>query len=354
MSHPFLTPRLRRIQRALIPALGSSVSLVLCPSRALWRFVGGIRRGEAVLRTLGLGFLVALVFVAGCTTPQRISGNEAKAIPDGPTRLPQRVVSLAPSITEMVFALGAGPRLVGCTVNCDYPEQVKNLPRVGGMVFDFEKILALHPDLVVVEGFSSPQALERLHQLGLKTLVLHSDTLEGYTAALRQLGTSLGCEPAAARLLVSLQAFRTRASSSSRLGRKPRVFVEIGSHPLWSAAQGSLVDELVGLAGADNVCHDLRPSYPKVGPEQLVTWDPDVVVLTTSGVDAFCSTPAFAGLRAVRARRVYRIEAALLVRGGPRLIEGVAQLVACFNACASDLRQPEVNSSNARTRAGVP
>lgn len=239
-----------------------------------------------------------------------------------PLRSPaRRIVSLAPNTTEILFALGAGAQVVACTNACTWPLEVKGLPRVGDVHIDLERVVAVAPDLVVAEWVTPPELVARLRALNLRVVQTDSSTLQGYLATLRVLGGATGHGGEAARLRASLE---TRlAQMRERLRHLPprqraRVFVEIWSRPLQTAAAGTFIDEMVTLAGGVNVFSE-QEQYPQVSPEALVIRDPDVVLLTSVTLQEFASRPAFQSLRALRAGRVFTIDPDTLTRPGPRL-----------------------------------
>lgn len=261
---------------------------------------------------------LVLLLAAGCartTAPPPVSGPAA------------RIVSLAPSVTEVLFALGAGPRVVACTSTCDYPPQVRTLPRIGSLTLDYDRIVALRPDLVVAEAITPADAVERLQHLGLRVARVQSRTLQAYRETLDTLGRLTGTQAQAGRLARELDD--AVAAARARPTSPPRVFVEVGDRPLFTVAQGSFIDEMVRLVGGANIFGDLAAEYPKVDPEAVVARDPQVVILTASDVAAFESRPAFATISAVRTHHVFRIDPDLLVRPSPRLRQGLAILARC-------------------------
>lgn len=266
--------------------------------------------------------MATVLLAAGCTSAPRGAGR-------APTVAPvRRIVSLAPSATEVLFALGAGPQVVACTQSCTYPPEARLLPRVGDMHIDLERVVAAAPDLVVAEWLTSSDVTRRLSALGLTVFQGESATLAGYLDTLRRLGQATGHADAAARLGEGLQRQVGHLRERLRhrpLNRRPRVFVEIWSRPLQTAATGTFIDELVGLAGGINVFHDLE-QYPQVSAEALVLRDPDVVLLTSTSPDEFAAHPAFRGLRAVTRRRVFAVDPDTVSRPGPRLSQALDRL----------------------------
>ncbi len=255
-----------------------------------------------------LSALVALALLCGCATPPRASSGPA-----------QRIISLVPSLTEVLFSLGAGPRVVGVTANDHYPPEVEALPRVGDMAPDYERILALRPDLVVADPGMQPREITRLRELGLPVLSLPSQSLMGLQNALVELGKATGTEARGQELQSQL------ASLKPPVGPRVRVFVEIWDKPLITTGGGTFVDELINLAGGLNVYAD-HQRYPSISVEDLLLRQPEVIVLTVSQVEEARSRPGWDRLEAVRSGRLYRMESDLLVRPTLRLPQAVEQL----------------------------
>jgi iron complex transport system substrate-binding protein len=242
--------------------------------------------------------------------------------------VPQRIVSLAPSVTEILFALGAGPRVAACTRNCNYPPEVASLPRVGDMAIDYERLLSIKPDLIIAESITREEDIRRLRELGMTVLRVKSDNLDTYRETLRIIGDATATRPAADKAVRELdQALRQMAAriASVPSERRPRVFLEIQDRPIISVGHDAFVSELVTLAGGRNIFADLS-GYPKVDPEWVVQRNPEVVVLTVSQPADFGKRAGFGGLAAVRDSRVYSINPDLVVRPTPRVLQGLRTL----------------------------
>ncbi|HEY3999771.1 MAG TPA: ABC transporter substrate-binding protein [Candidatus Xenobia bacterium] len=236
---------------------------------------------------------------------------------------PVRIVSLTPSVTEMLYALKLQDRIVGVTSNDDYPPEVKLKPKVGDWHPDYERLIELHPDLVVMEGRLAPSTLETLDRLHLPTLALDSSTVEGFHTSVRLVGQATGASVQAQALLRSLDARMAAVDAKEKAlpaSARPRVFIEIGEAPLQTAGKGTFIDELVRRAGGDN-CYGNVSGYPQVDPEQLLARRPAVAILTTSTVAAFKSRP---GCGAVKAYSILPPDS--IVRPGPRMADGLELL----------------------------
>jgi iron complex transport system substrate-binding protein len=243
-----------------------------------------------------------------------------------------RVVSLAPSMCEALFAIGAGDRLVGRSRFCDYPVEAKALPMVGGVEPDLEAILELRPDLVVgISGLSSPRLEDKLAARGIPTWFYGASSLAAIDALIVGLGERTGHGQDAKRLVDTIDS-RERAVARSVAGEpRPRVLlaVQLGP-PVVAAGPKSFADELIHEAGGDNVVTE-GADWQAIGFERLVDLDPDVVLdaaLVGKG-EATGITPqagGWNGIRAVRDGHVVPIRDERVLRAGPRIADGLAVL----------------------------
>ncbi len=247
--------------------------------------------------------------------------------------VPRRVVSLAPSLTDTVVALGLASRLVGVTRYDDAPA-VAGLPRVGGFIDPSpEAVLALKPDLVLwlTDGGAYP-AVRQIAALGIPVRAIPVVSVADTLAAARLVGAALGDAPAGERLAAALQAAVDRARAGTAGLRRVRVLFLVGREPLVAAGPGSYPDELLRIAGGENVVQGTRP-WPVFPLERAVALDPELVV------DAAVNEPA-AGLArldaipAVRRGAVHRAPNDDMLRPGPKLLPALAELVAALHPAA--------------------
>ncbi len=255
-----------------------------------------------------------------------------------PAAPPQRIVSTAPSLTETLFALGLGPRVVGVTEFCRYPAEAARKPKIGTFLEpDFERILEQRPDLVLV--VRNPVRLaERLSQLGLRAVEIPQDTVAEILASIRQIGRLAGAGPRARALTASIERdlddVRRRAE---KLPRKKVLFL-VGRSPgtlqgMVGVGPGTFIDELIRMAGGVNVLAGSPMAYPRVSVEQILAADPDVILdmgdfahhegkpLETPQQFRSVWAP-YRSLRAVRGNQVRQVSAEALIRPGPRVAQG--------------------------------
>ena len=244
-----------------------------------------------------------------------------------------RIVSLAPNLTEMLFELDMQDSLVGVSDRCDYPAQAKDIECVGGFGKpNIERLLALQPDLVVATDFENNDVAELLSKSGIEVLELRIGNFGEMFEAFRELGRATGRPRRAEKLVQGMQdqlkAIAERFKATGPLER-PKVFVEIWYDPVTTAGQASFVDEVITRAGGVNVAGNLQQGYPCVSGEKVIEWNPDVIVLCYMNQGGYSAAQlagriGWADISAVREGRIINnIPPDLILRPGPRLIEGV-------------------------------
>ena len=272
---------------------------------------------------------------AAPTAPAATSPQYPVTIPDDgdtPVTLqaePQRIISLAPSHTEILFALGLGDRVAGVTTFCDYPPEARDKPKVGEFAqVDLEKIVGLNPDLVLASSLQSQSVVPALRERGLAVAVLEATSVESTLEKITTIGRYTGRVRPAEALV---QDIRTRLDAVSaklaRAARKPRVFWELGPD-LYTGGKDSFVDGLITLAGGENVGRAMPGEWPQFNLEALVAADPEVIVLADHGFGESAATvrarPGWSGIAAVREGRIVEVEDVNIIsRPGPRVVEAV-------------------------------
>ena len=253
----------------------------------------------------------------------------------------QRVVSLAPSNTEILFAIGAGSQVVGRDMFSDYPEEAAGLADVGGSMgqYDTEAIVSLEPDLVLAAGITSPETVSALEELGLTVFVLGNPlTLEDMYANLKTVAVLTGHEAEADALVADLQA-RVEAvdAALADVTDRPTVFYELSADPSapWTAGPGSFVDLLIQRAGGENVAAALDAPWGQMSLEDLLVIDPDFILLGDSiwgeSPETVAARPGWEALGAVQSGNVLPFNDNLVSRPGPRLVDGLEALAKIFH-----------------------
>jgi iron complex transport system substrate-binding protein len=275
-----------------------------------------------------LAAAAAAVALACAARPAAASGDYPLRITDATgtaiivPRRPLRVISLAPSVTEILFALGLEREIVGISDADDFPpERVRGRARVGGVVLNLERIVALQPDLIVGMPSLQRDQLLRLRSLRLPVLAVDASSVSETVAQIRLLGRITGRRREA-------ESLASRVESRARPRHPPkalRVYAELWYEPVMAAGAGTLVDDVITRAGGRNVFDDRR-GYVQVPLEAVLVRDPQVVLLLHPGRARVLARP---GWRVGAAWRVFEVPASLVTRPGPRVADGVA-LVARF------------------------
>jgi iron complex transport system substrate-binding protein len=252
------------------------------------------------------------------------------------TSPPQRIISLAPNITETLFALGLGDKVVGVTRYCDFPEEAMKKEKIGGMVDpNLEKIIALKADLII--GFrGNPLAtIERLRNLNLPLFVLDTGTtIESTLSIVKKIGTITHAEKRAELFIHSLRERYEEILTALRgVKEEPKVFLSLYGTGLWTCGKESFLDDLVQKARGMNIARNIPRKWLSYSREQLIHEDPDVIIILAKSKIDFLQTKKWIkgeahleGTRAVGADRIYFLDENLATRQGPRLIQALEKL----------------------------
>jgi len=258
----------------------------------------------------------------------------------------QRIVSLAPHATELLFAAGAGRRVVGVSAFSDYPDAARDLPQVsGGMRLDMERILALKPDLAVGWQTGNTRAdLEKLAALGIPVFFAEPKRLDVVPVTLLHLGHLAGSEREAEVAAAAYRNELARLRVRYRERRPVRVFFEISMQPLMTLNQAHLTSDLLALCGGHNVFAASSLIAPEVSVESVMLQDPDAILFsdelgTAEGVRDWWSERV--ALRAVRAGRVYVVPATLVLRQSPRVLQGAQHVCDALDAARTSLERED-------------
>jgi iron complex transport system substrate-binding protein len=253
-----------------------------------------------------------------------------------PAAAPRRVVALAPNLTEIVFALGAGSALVGVSDYSDYPPEARPIPRVGGLEVSAERVASLRPDLVLAtrEG-KTRGAVSALAAAGVQVHALPTGSLDAVLESIRLCGAALGRRAAAVRLVDSLARRRAAVRKGSAGRPRPKAILLVWPDPPQAAGGGTFLDDVLTDAGAENLLRG-RPGWPVVSAEYLTTAPVEVVVLPASAenrptFERALTSGALSRGSARRARVVWMDEAAL-TRPGPRVFDALEQLAAAIHS----------------------
>jgi iron complex transport system substrate-binding protein len=262
--------------------------------------------------------------------------------------VPERIVSLAPNLPEILFALGAGDRVVAVTSHCNWPPEALAKAKVGTFWQpSLESIVKARPDLVVALALAPQRILtRRLELMGYRCLVLDIETVGQLTGAIEILGAELGCPDRASALNASLAQRLARASQTS--GPRPSVLWVVQRRPLRVAGQRTFINELIELAGGRNAVGPTLYAYPPIGAEQVAACQPEVIIEPVSrpgarGADREGTLEfwrKFPEIPAVTRGRIYAIDEDVVSRLGPRIVDGVEQIARCLQSPAPNPQPP--------------
>ena len=321
-----------------------------------------------VLRLLGIRGIrlsrvcvIALIFAAGCEQAPRPdataksvesqsasqavlaeSNSDEKSYPrqvvDGLQRTvtlaqrPERIVSIAPKNTEELFALGAGDRVVGVTSYCNYPAEALQREQIGGFTsksISLEKLVSLRPDLVVSAGKFHAPIIAELERLHIPVVALDAESFDELYEEIRILGTLIGCEQQASRLIEQMELrVRTVKETSQKIVSSDRlsVFYMTWDDPLMAAGPASYAGQMIEICGGINVISDVSTAYPQISQEVLLDRDPDVIIAATMTdlrwtAESLRAKTGWSGLKAVRTQRLHLLDGDAVSRCGPRLVD---------------------------------
>ena len=233
---------------------------------------------------------------------------------------PKRIISLAPSATEILYAVGAGSKIKADTIFCDFPPAARTLPHVGGPITpNAEKIRQIGPDLIILaeQGLPPARADVLAALWRAPVYVTAAATYADVERDIAALGALVGTREATAATLARMRAAQAAARRAVSGRPRPRVFVVVWDKPLMTAGGGSFIGDLIRQAGGDNVAEGMGQSYPSYSPERLLRDQPDAIL--TGANNKTLDFPGARALRAVRSRRVFYVTGDLTDRPGPRL-----------------------------------
>ena len=251
-------------------------------------------------------------------------------------RIPERIISLAPGNTEIVYALGLQDRLVGVTEFCDYPEVAKDKPKIGGFsTVDIEKVVEIQPDLILAANIHKDEVIPALEGLGLTVITLDPKSIDGVLQAINLVGKFTGRKDEASQLVTELKhriKSVTDRTDTIPESQRPKVFYILWHDPLMTTGSGTRIHELMVKAGGLNIAHDLAGAYPTISLEAVILANPKILIAGGghgAGKDIpyqFALTePRLKDVDARQNNRVYEIDGNLSSRPGPRIVDGLEQ-----------------------------
>lgn len=295
-----------------------------------------------------LGISLLMIAASGCTppaapvaqVPEPVTVDFPLTITDSIgrkitlTHPPRRIVSLAPSNTEILFAIGAGADVIGVTTYDDYPPEVKKRDLVGGFLpksVSLEKIVGLKSDLVLIAAGVQTPLIDSIERLHIPIAVLDAHTLDEVYANMRILGRITGRQANADRCVAEMRArvdkVRVRAASIPP-ERRPTVFYMLWEEPLMTVGPKTFISQMIELAGGRNLFPDLQQEFPRISSEEVLRRNPEVILAADHGEQEkararLLERSSWQTLRAVKHQRIGFIDEAIISRPGPRVVEGL-------------------------------
>jgi iron complex transport system substrate-binding protein len=300
------------------------------------------KRCPAALATALQIFLLAILALSFLTSCSRIqnknaSVDQSRAVTDEAGRrvmLPQkidRIVSLAPNLTEIVYAVGAGDRLVGDTTYCDYPEPAKSVAKVGDtMTPSVERIIALKPQIVLVSTASQLEAFtNQLSAQQITVYVTNPQSLDDVFRSIQTLGDLLNEHDRAASVVSGLRTRAEAVDAATKTAKPVKVFYQVAGEPLYTIGRDAFTTDLIRRAGGASVTAEVPGAFPRFSDEAALAAKPEAIILPTGGAMGEANSAVVAALKnspAVLNGHVYKINGDLLSRPGPRLVDGLEEM----------------------------
>jgi iron complex transport system substrate-binding protein len=254
---------------------------------------------------------------------------------------PQRIVSLAPNLTEILFALGLDDKIVGVTLDSDYPPAAQKKAKVGTFWQpDTEAVIAAKPDLVVTLQIEQQKRVaDSLNRLGYRVLALKIENIEEFFTAIQKIGTATGCKQRADKLIENISGQLNYLKSKYSPTSKPKVLWVIQTEPLRVAGRNTFINEFIELLGGENAIGPTIQRYPPIGTEELLACNVEVIIQSAMGkteisrqqqqAEVFWSK--WASLPAVKDNRIYVVNSDTVLRLGPRLPQGIEIVGRCLH-----------------------
>lgn len=257
---------------------------------------------------------------------------------------PQRIVSLAPGITETLYALGLDDQIAGVTTFCDWPAAARKKPRIGGFSNpSIEKIVSLKPDLILATADGNRKdTVEQMEKLGFPVYVTNPSSIGGFLGSVLNIGKITNREKEAGKLVARLQEKLNSITRQVRHKKKPRVFFQLGMEPVFTVGKGTLINEMIERAGGMNVAGLDSANYPRYSAEGIIGVSPEIIIFAPMVNDKnFAAVKRFwekyEEIPAVKHNKIYPIDADLINRASPRIFDAVEIMAFVFHP---DIKPP--------------
>ncbi|HMK52476.1 MAG TPA: cobalamin-binding protein [Thermodesulfobacteriota bacterium] len=286
-----------------------------------------------IKKSLLLAFVIIFLLNISAKAEERIFTDEMGR----QVKIPypaKRIVSLAPSITEILFALGLDEQVAAITNFCDYPEAVLKKPRIGGFVNpDIEKIVSLKPDLIIgIRDGNRMDTVDRLNDFGLPAYLIDPKGFDGVMQTIKNIGDVVGREKESRKMVKEMVKKTENIITLTQSLSRPKVFFQLGDAPMVTVGKGTLANDLIRLAGGRSISENEPTSYPVYSIETVLLKAPEIIIMTS--MDSKKNTPqlikkweSWKSIPAVRMSMIYVIDSNLVDRPTPRIVEGLEALV---------------------------
>ncbi len=246
---------------------------------------------------------------------------------------PRKIVSLAPNITEILFSLGLDEEIAGVSIHCNFPEKAKTKTQVGSYIsLDLERIVSIKPDLIIATGAGNTRDMvERLEKLGFPTYVLFPKNFNDILQSIRHLGQVVNRENEAKRMIQEMESRRQRIIELTRGLPRPRVFLQIGDAPIVTVGKGSFADDLIHLAGGENIAGNEKEMYPRLAMEEILKRAPEVILVSSMNPKGeypktLQEWTRWKMIPAIKNGRLHLVNSDLIDRPSPRIIDGLEEI----------------------------
>ena len=303
----------------------------------MWAFLAGVvfaaglaaayETDDVTMKRRQQGILTGMPFMANLAPRTFVDDLGRKIFV---ANAPSRIVSLAPNVTEILFALGLGERIVGVTQFCDYPDEARHKPKVAGLHPNLEAIVAQRPDLILTLPIRS-DLVATFEQLKIPVFILEAKTVEHVLSHLHLLGRMLNHTKEADELVMAMRRRMAEVSERTNGLPRPRLLYVLNSNPLMTVGPGSFIHQIIELAGATNIAADAQTAYPRITMEEVLRDNPEILLFPVGKEEGIPDEEQqqwrrWTRLSAVKHSRFVRIPSVLLDRPGPRIVDGLELL----------------------------
>ena len=251
---------------------------------------------------------------------------------------PRRIVSLAPGLTETLYALNLGDKIAGVTSFCNWPAEAKQKPQIGGFINpSIEKIISLQPDLIIATADGNRKdTVQQLERVGLVVYVTNPSDIKGIFTSILHIGEITSAEKNARELVGRFQKRLNNVTKQTQGKIKPRIFFQIGLDPVITSGKGTLINETIELAGGINIAGHDTARYPRYSAEGIMAGFPDIILFAPMANDReFAAVKnfwqKFQEIPAVKNNQIYPVETDLISRASPRIIDAIEQMTLIFH-----------------------